>query len=58
MQPRIEPTTIATHGINTVRDRYLFRAIVIEAIRATVEHVNPNTLKNELKTVYISIMKE
>ena len=58
MERGINPTAIATYGMDIVTDRYLFRAIVIETIRATVGHIDPDILETELRTAYNSIITE
>ena len=54
----VDPNDIVNHGIDVVVDRYIFRAIVIEAIRAAGGYVDPDILENELNTALNSIIKE
>lgn len=48
----VRPGTILAVGIEDITDRYIFRAVLMEAIKAAADHVELDDIDYELRTVY------
>jgi hypothetical protein len=49
---KVEPARILATGINEIADKYIFRAVLMEAIKATAGHATAGEIEYELRTVY------
>lgn len=49
---KVAPARILATGINEISDKYILRAVLMEAIKATAGHVTAGEIEYELEAVY------
>jgi len=58
MRPdQVEPARILATGIDKISDRYILRAVLMEAIKASTGYISPHEVEYELKHV-LNMMEE
>lgn len=58
MVRKVEPVNILAHGIGEIPDRYVFRAIVMEAVKAATGNINEDNIEYELSLVCNMVIED